>query len=784
MARTPHLHIESHFIDVSEKADSKWSSVQKHNKFISDWDENIIIIDVAHHQADNQKEKIINLNLIALAVHGKNSIYTSNKMVSDFSNLCDMIKLAINAALFRYEKGNLSDAVGRQVSLVQKVFIWMARNGIYKFSELTPNDFNELSVELAATGWWGVLDYDSAFQSMLAEAKVDQKTLNGLLGAGKAKWSSLNYDFLKLKLGLPFPSTQIPMFFREGLTSLWGDKRPNPKGLGFSVGNSPDSLQDTFSGINLLALHPQCFDGINFLPFPFASKLAKQLKHNSIPNRTDTISLPDAICIFKEATKWVYVLSPAIISIVTAVREVLEKIAHDFDLLNHDGRGSKSTRFNTIVKRTIEDQYRQLKLNYNFPYDSLNFAYGANSLKGLIHTLQTASFILIAINHGRRLNEIIGKDLPYGLYRGCVTDNGYLIPNFNIEIYIEKTIQDYSQFSCNQVVADCVNVLEKLFELIRPLNSSVKTAPVNLADKRKEKLFKVRNFSVAGFLGETENYDFSENSKELFRLSSVQHSIINNRAHPFRRLFALLYMYRFDHPELIALQNHLRHISPEATHIYISSGNGELSSEIQNRLNNLANRENVDLDAELHNTSVEYLRNKITDILEGQLVGGYFPRLVSKLIVRLNTDARFIEDSISAKSCKLTEAIVNRGFMPIPMSTGVCMVGKSKHTRKIASCYENNQLNPSKASPETCSKCVNHLYPINSLAILESEIEELVSKSQDIKIPRSIRDEFKKEADKLTVIKELEVDIAESNKTIFDAFAQSWSKKLDKNYEL
>lgn len=783
MARVPHKHLENNNIYVSSDVDDKWQSVLKHEKFISDWDDNVIIIDTAHHQERNKKLKTLDLRLISLAVHGKKSIYSSNMMMSEFSNLCDLTKLSLNAALFRYERGKLSDAIGREFSLVQKLFVWMVRNGVYKFSELSTGDFKELGVELSRVGWWGVLDYDNAFRLLLEQAKSNPDLVDSLAGKGKAKWTSLNYEVLKNKIGLPFPATQIPMFFRDGISELLNTQRPNPNGTGFKIGNSPDSLIDSFSGINLLALHPKAFDSILFLPFPFASQIAKQLKHNSISNRTKTISLSDAICLFKEATRWVYILSPGILALSKSTRDLIEVISkeHRYDSANNEW--SKSQKLNTIVRKSIEDNYRKLKPQYDFPYEYLSATKGGGSLKGLLYTLLTSLFILIAVNHGRRLNEIIGKDLPYGLYKGCMSNLGLEIPNYTIEIYIEKTVQNFSEFSCNQVVADCVNLLEKLYDLLCPFEKSLKISSDNITDKRKEKLFKIRSFSISGFLGDLENYDFSENSKEFFRLASVEQGAINNRAHPFRRLFALLYMNRFDHPELLALQNHLRHISPESTHIYVSPGNGELSNQAVREIESLASRENKEIELEINNVSAEYLKNKVLDILDGQLVGGYFPRLVSKLITRLNLDAEFSKKNLEGKSQKVTQTIINRGFRPLPMSSGVCMIGNSKHTRKIASCFENNKLNPSKASPETCSKCVNHLYPINALVLLDNEIEYQLSSSRDTRIPILIRNEHAKEANNLAKIRELEVNIANDNKDIFDNIAKSWGKSLKSSYE-
>jgi len=55
MARVPHKHIENNFIDTSSQFDEKWQSVLKHEKYISDWNDNLIIIDTSHHQESQKK---------------------------------------------------------------------------------------------------------------------------------------------------------------------------------------------------------------------------------------------------------------------------------------------------------------------------------------------------------------------------------------------------------------------------------------------------------------------------------------------------------------------------------------------------------------------------------------------------------------------------------------------------------------------------------------------------------------------------------------------------------
>lgn len=775
MARTPYKISQDHNSINNNQIQSKWGGIQKHIRYKSDWDDNCIVLDVSHHQAENAIEKKFNLNEVTLAVKGKNSIYGTNKAFIDFPNLCDITKLSLNACLFRYNNGKVVDAIGRQLGVIQKMFIWMTRNGIYQFSDLTINDFESLGLELAKSGWWGTLDYDLAFHELLQELQDNPEISKKLLGTGKATNSSIDYEYLKKKIGLPFPVIQIPISFREGLAAIWEDTRPIPVGSKLNVGNSPDSLIDTFGAINLLALFPEPFDCVSYLPFPDPSRVAKLLKPNFQSSRTNTISLNDAVSLFKEAVRWTYELAPAIIDLAQAVRDCIERISTSALLDKIDCQSADYQAANKKIKSVIDERYEKLKLEYKLPYPSIGVSTDSNSLKGLIYTLQTALFILIASNHGRRLNEIIGRAVPYGLYFGCMTETEGLEPDIIIDIYIEKTIQDYSKFSCNRIVADCIQVLEKLYQIFRPINSKIKVIDYgNVTKNRKEKLFQIRNFSILGFLGESHSYDFSSNSSEFFRLAGVEKSILNNRAHPYRRLFSLLYMNRFDHPELLALQQHLRHKNPESTRIYVSSENGALAYKDKKRLNDLAKSENDDFDAELRNASIDYLKNKIMDLLDGERVGGYFPKLVGKLVQRLNQHAEFINVDKTTKVDSISETLIQRGFIPLTMDTGVCMVGHSKHTQKLSACYSHGKINPDKATPQTCGKCINHLYPTSSIVILDKEIHELLTNSENEKFPKNMREAAKKEAQSLLKIREFELSLAEENKRLFDSLTLTW----------
>lgn len=236
MARTPYKHSENHTFITNDRNVYKWERVQKHIRYISDWDDNCIVIDVAHHQGKHSIERRFDLNKLTLAVNGKKSIYSSIKAFNEFPDLCDIAKLSLNACLFRYQNGKVVDAVGRQLGVIQKIFIWMARNGIYRFSDLTINDFEALSIELANSGWWGTLDYDFAFKQILLHVKDNPEISKKLLGTGKATYASINYDYLREKIGLPFPVIQIPIFFREGLAALWEDTRPTPSGSRLNIG--------------------------------------------------------------------------------------------------------------------------------------------------------------------------------------------------------------------------------------------------------------------------------------------------------------------------------------------------------------------------------------------------------------------------------------------------------------------------------------------------------------------------------------------------------------------
>src|SRR5690606_20238260 len=86
----------------------------------------------------------------------------------------------------------------------------------------------------------------------------------------------------------------------------------------------------------------------------------------------------------------------------------------------------------------------------------------------------------------------------------------------------------------------------------------------------KDRLFTSRNFTVKGFKNAPDSYYFSSASKEFLELANVKVGALNG-TRAFRRLFAILYVHRYDHPVLLALKQHLCHTNLSTTTYYASS---------------------------------------------------------------------------------------------------------------------------------------------------------------------------------------------------------------------
>jgi hypothetical protein len=264
------------------------------------------------------------------------------------------------------------------------------------------------------------------------------------------------------------------------------------------------------------------FNSKSFSQAPFLSSSAKVAQRlGTEAQRTKTIPLKVAIATIKESSEWVLNYSEAI----------LELYESDADV------------------ETAQQKLQILGLNKSIKKGKQN-SRARETLEGLLRQTIAACFITIAALTARRKEEIF--DLGYGCIDNSRGDGAYWLT-----IYMEKTLQRYDLCPVPSIVNKSISILQKISEKARiksgddslwqyssPAGETIKlNGPMVL---RALNLFYDSNIKREGF----EDWTFS--------------------FHQFRRIFALLYFYRFEGAYIAALAHHLRHFNIEMTKRYIT----------------------------------------------------------------------------------------------------------------------------------------------------------------------------------------------------------------------
>tara|TARA_Y100001936_G_C16072853_1_gene671940 strand:- start:1012 stop:2868 length:1857 start_codon:yes stop_codon:yes gene_type:complete len=264
------------------------------------------------------------------------------------------------------------------------------------------------------------------------------------------------------------------------------------------------------------------FTGHCFSESPFlttSSKVANSL--GTVPNRTKTIPPKLAFSMMSESATWVLNYGDEILNLY-----------------------AKNADAKTASKR-LTSKGLDVKLANGFGKYRDVF-----TLESLLRSVSAACFAVIASLTARRKEEIF--DLGYKCIDEDRGDGAYWLT-----IYIEKTLQRYDLCPVPLLVKKAVSLLEKLSETAR-CRSGTDSIWQYVSDTGE--IIKLDDQKVRASL----QYFY------FYHVPSEEEKDWNFSFHQYRRIFALLYYYRFDGAYIGALSHHLRHFNIEMTKRYIT----------------------------------------------------------------------------------------------------------------------------------------------------------------------------------------------------------------------
>jgi len=738
----------------------------KHPRYLSDWADNVVHVNVAHFSAPPNKREV-DIEQIHLSTKGGIGLYRDVVLpLKNFPHLIEAIKRGINRVLTIHDRGDTNVELTAFLSTCQKLLAYMLRNGIYTLSSFSRNDAHELIKNIALRGWQQVLDYETALRTFLLETTNDPRKAIALLGRSiNTKIARIDDKSLGSAIGLPIRSCELPVWFIEGIVKIADTQQVvHPRASSEKARTTRNQTQRAMEALNLLANLPQSIDSISPAPFSDIDTILKTY-YPTKGGRTANLSIEVAVELLDESLRWLYDYRPVIIELSQVARQHIESLP--FTTIKGDyQRRIINREISEKIETTFSDLKRRYDLPINLPTCSKN---GRRPLNCLIDKLMTACLTIIGINHARRREEMIGEGKPYGLYFGCVTETHSPIDDKCFDVWVEKSLQDYAQFWCNALVSDAVACLEELAQIFRPLHTPPKQRNENLEERRQDKLFVQRRFTVE-FSTKVEQYSFDNHSTGFFKDLKTQYSLLSG-SHHFRRLFAILYIWRYDHPVLLALKEHMKHLDLRSTALYAKDPNNR---QIAERIE-VAYKQSLELIlSALEEARTEYFDQKLIQMLRGEEIGGFFPRLVLKLVKRMSSNAKFLVLTIEEKARILSEHYRRKGYSPNEKAHCACMAGNFEKAIRSGNCSVDGKLDTSRASVKMCDGCPNQLDTPNYMSSYEDELKRLETNALNPRLPPSVRLESTRTANLLRDILDFHRKVARQNARWFQELADSW----------
>ena len=771
--------------------------VARHARYLSDFQDDMVRLDVSHHQARGTHIITIDIQSQLVSCNGGRSHYREPRPLTYFTEAVDAFKIALNRTLARHHKGLLSTAVLECKRSFLRIFAWMSRNCIYRLDDLNRELIESLVSDVSQHGWDGVLDQTELLRGVIARAKTDIDIFCRIYDRYRnAKAYTLPISELEAIVGMPLYEWTIPRSLYEEFAALEGDSRPISKvDVPRRLGATRYAIRDTMVGLNALALSTP--GSIPFLPFanihdaslkafkaaqailkaeqvaasgsstkrrmepqtppqldgnvavegkrgknatqkstrepsarahespsrqvqevpPPQIHVERQQEHQAHGRKpTVNLSVNECVSIFAEALRWTYDYSPAILQTIEFARSRISEL------------GGKDSYALSKAWKDVYAFYEVEAAKVNLPIKSIaQRNQGALSLRSVVKLCQFALFTNFGINSARRPNELIGRrKVPYGLYLGAVSRVQDEPAIYRVDSYVSKGPMSWLSFPANRLMADAYFVLERLYELHEPYGAPERdeTTPPEVA--RQRKLFTLRDITPMALSPGSQREHFHAKERGTFlSLAGVNPKRFDGSITPFRRMFSVLNMRRYDLPEHPALQTYLGHLDAATTGGYYNDREVRAPGESLLELH-APDYVDTDLLKDLETADLEYLAEKLLRMLQGEQIAGGFPVVAAKLAKQMSSTASFAVLTNELKAGVLAKRLHDDGHRCMPMPHVCCMSGHSAETTEKAKCYRDGSLHHEESSPLKCSGCVNQMASesyLKSIEVLAAEAE-------------------------------------------------------------
>lgn len=592
--------------------------------------------------------------------------------------------------------------IATMASTLAKCWEWGRLNGIYRAADWTAGHFRRLEMQLGKGRWAVALQGEervTAFlktrphPSSVSRANYSPFSIHSEMGA------LMGTNMGALELG--FARNSIHRYVKPNLPAqdLEKDRKLSQPGLTW--------LLQAFWAINLIGSLKAPY-GFKLTPFPDPKARATRLaKPNS---RTPTLSVDQAIGLLVHALKCVNEQTDAICGLVYEIGRIALEAGQIERAQNARLRLMKKLWEESAVRTRAVDV---LGVDVSMWLRSED---GKVTVPHLVDTIMSACVVLIGGLNARRKDEIIHQKL--GLRRDSMRPINRDLAVYESMFYIEKTLKSYAPYYVNQATFDAYSALQKL-ESAQLQVEALLTGEDRNAQSLNHSMFWSRGFApTSNTLQPRVWFDFSFDRKgagRAFTSAALGEGVrlAGGGAHVFRRFYAIIYYYRFEHGGLLALRFQLAHLNCEMTKQYVTNAMVDaVEARIPVALRRapetiraVINDDWQAVDEVIRNVGSEKLYGLIADLLGGQNFSGGFPRLVEKLHRRFSSDLDYSAMDTERQARRLQQRLMDRGHALRPLPHADCAAGASK--AHGAKCSNSKPAGPSpeNASAEVCRAC-------------------------------------------------------------------------------
>ena len=731
----------------------KFAGVIKSSRYLSDFEDNVLQLDLSKKRSSLKVKKpfILDLNKLTVNLSQGSNLYKGIVPLTQFPEMLEAMKIAINGELKRFAvpAANLPSIIWS----LQKLITYLLRNSFYTLGSITRAELISLVDAVSDLGWFKVLDVEQSISSLIESIKVEPSLGEALLCAKGNKYMSIKTSQLAYALGVHVAADRIPSALRECLVDFVPGCKPSDPDIGVKVDAPSASISySLIQALNALNHKAPGFDGLSFKPFHDWNKYLIG-KFGRPKNTGVNLPIAEAVKIFTANLNWLYSYRPTVLEIFADARATM----------------TESGAWGGKMLQEKLGAYKQMLASCN-----ANELTDIDDVSKFFREIQIRAFSacasMSATNSGRRINEVVGSNLEYGFYFGCVRREDENSENWRVDIFVQKQgSANWFDFACNGLLRDSVSFLEDIAQATRPRNTAEISMVENRIAARSEKLFRLRDFRGAFRKPAEAAFDWSKHSKGFLQSSGVDMSLLKDAMPPFRRMFISLYIHRFEFPELLPLHQHIRQLSLETLMGYAQDSASRDSVAGVEATMKAETSITADLHKLLKEGSLEYLKEYVLRMLRGDAIGGGFARIVKEIAFRVRY--RSIREGTHLSEEFEVDEIVSvldeEGYTAKEKPSGPCTATSQVPTADRSKCWYMEQLHPEEASPQKCCGCIHSCTSPEIRRRYEIELDELKVRAADYRLPKPLRNSALQAIELLEKIVNAEEKIAARNQVFF-----------------